>query len=69
MIATVNLLQNGGKPIPHTFLFDGNKQIVWNHPGYTGYEDKLLKKYLKSPNEKICNNYFIFIFFQQSPKI
>ena len=54
----------GVKPIPHTFLFDGNKQIVWNHPGYTeGDEDKLFEKYLKSPNEKICNNYFIFIFF------
>ena len=38
----------GVKPIPHTFLFDGNKQIVWNHPGYTeGDEDKLFEKILE----------------------
>ena len=37
----------GVKPIPHTFLIDGNKKIVWNHAGYTdGDEEELYEKIL-----------------------
>ena len=37
----------GVKPIPHTFLLDKNKKIVWNHSGYTdGDEEKLYEKIL-----------------------
>ena len=40
--------QMGVKPIPHTFLLDGNKKIVWNHTGYTdGDEEELYEKILK----------------------
>jgi cytochrome c biogenesis protein CcmG/thiol:disulfide interchange protein DsbE len=40
--------QMGVKPIPHTFLLDGNKKIVWNHAGYTdGDEEELYEKILE----------------------
>ncbi len=40
--------QMGVKPIPHTFLLDGNKKIVWNHTGYTdGDEEELYERILK----------------------
>ena len=39
--------QMGVKPIPHTFLLDGNKKIVWNHTGYTdGDEEELYERIL-----------------------
>ena len=38
----------GVSPIPHTFLLDGNKNIVWNHVTYTdGDEEKLYGKILE----------------------
>ena len=38
----------GVNPIPHTFLLDGNKNIVWEHVAYTnGDEDKLYEQILK----------------------
>ena len=38
----------GVKPIPHTFLLDGKKTIVWNHTGYTdGDEEDLYEKILE----------------------
>ncbi|MAQ47874.1 MAG: thiol:disulfide interchange protein [Flavobacteriales bacterium] len=40
--------QMGVKPIPHTFLLDGTKTIVWNHTGYTdGDEEDLYEKILE----------------------
>ena len=40
--------QMGVKPIPHTFLLDGKKKIVWNHTGYTdGDEEDLYEKILE----------------------
>ncbi len=40
--------QMGVKPIPHTFLLDGKKTIVWNHTGYTdGDEEDLYEKILE----------------------
>tara|TARA_B100000902_G_C27279917_1_gene901103 strand:+ start:945 stop:1424 length:480 start_codon:yes stop_codon:yes gene_type:complete len=40
--------QMGVKPIPHTFLLDGNKKIVWNHTGYTdGDEEELYERILE----------------------
>ena len=38
----------GVNPIPHTFLIDGNKKIVWDHVTYTdGDEDDLYLKVLE----------------------
>ena len=38
----------GVNPIPHTFLLDGKKNIVWEHVTYTdGDEEKLYKKILE----------------------
>ena len=40
------------RPIPHTFLLDGNKNIVWQHTGYSpGDEEDLFDQI-----EKITNN-------------
>ena len=38
----------GVKPIPHTFLLNKDKKLVWNHAGYTdGDEEELYEKILK----------------------
>jgi len=38
----------GVKPIPHTFLLNNKKEIVWNHTGYTeGDEEDLYEKILE----------------------
>jgi len=38
----------GVNPIPHTFLLDSNKNIVWDHVTYTdGDEEKLYEKVLE----------------------
>jgi len=40
--------QMGVKPIPHTFLLNGDKKIIWNHTGYTdGDEEELYDKILE----------------------
>ena len=37
----------GVNPIPHTFLLDGNKQVVWEHVTYAdGDEEELYEKVL-----------------------
>ena len=38
----------GVKPIPHTFLLNNKKEIVWSHTGYTeGDEEDLYEKILE----------------------
>ena len=38
----------GVNPIPHTFLLDSNKKVIWDHVTYTdGDEEKLYKKILE----------------------
>jgi len=38
----------GVNPIPHTFLLDGNKQVVWEHVTYAdGDEEELYEKVLE----------------------
>ena len=40
-------------PIPHTFLLDGNKNIVWQHTGYSpGDEEDLFDQIKKITNNK-----------------
>ena len=40
-----------GKNVPHTFLLNGKKEIVWHHQGYMeGDEDKLLEEIKKIAN-------------------
>jgi len=44
--------QMGVNPIPHTFLLDGNKKIVWEHVTYAdGDEEELYDKILELINE------------------
>ena len=41
------------RPIPHTFLLDGNKNIVWQHTGYSpGDEEGLFDQIKKITNNK-----------------
>ena len=41
------------RPIPHTFLLDGNKNIVWQHTGYSpGDEEDLFDQIKKITNNK-----------------
>ena len=41
------------RPIPHTFLLDGNKNIVWQHTGYSpGDEENLFDQIKKITNNK-----------------
>ena len=38
----------GVNPIPHTFLLNGKKEIVWEHVTYTdGDEDELYDKIIE----------------------
>ena len=38
----------GVNPIPHTFLLDKNREIIWDHVTYTdGDEEELYEKILE----------------------
>ena len=42
----------GVNPIPHTFLLNGNKEIIWDHVTYSdGDEEKLYEKILEITQE------------------
>ena len=42
----------GVRPIPHTFLLDENKNIVWEHVGYAlGDEEDLFDQVKKITNK------------------
>ena len=37
----------GVSPVPHTFLLDGNKNIVWQHTGYADGDEIELFEQIK----------------------